>query len=49
MPFVTVRDLWMYSEARGKGPRLLVINGTDGDLRRSPSIFDLANLDEDEE
>jgi len=41
MPFVTVRDLRMYYEIRGKGPRLLVISGTGGDLRRSPSIFEM--------
>jgi len=40
MPFIAVRDLQMYYETRGKGPRLLVISGTGGDLRRSPSIFD---------
>jgi len=41
MPFITVRDLRMYYETRGKGPRLLVISGTGGDLRRSPSIFEM--------
>jgi 3-oxoadipate enol-lactonase len=41
MPFITVRDLRMYYESRGKGPRLLVISGTGGDLRRSPSIFEM--------
>src|SRR4030067_3143103 len=41
MPFVTVRDLKMYYEIRGKGPRLLVISGTGGDLRRSPRIFEM--------
>ncbi len=41
MPFITVRDLQMYFEIRGKGPRLLVISGTGGDLRRSPSIFEM--------
>ena len=40
MPFATVRDLRMYYEIRGNGPRLLVISGTGGDLRRSPSIFE---------
>jgi 3-oxoadipate enol-lactonase len=40
MPFINVRDLNMYYEIRGKGPRLLVISGTGGDLRRSPSIFE---------
>src|SRR5512135_419778 len=41
MPFIPVRDLQMYYETRGKGPRLLVISGTGGDLRRSPSIFEM--------
>ena len=41
MSFITVRDLRMYYEVRGKGPRLLVISGTGGDLRRSPSIFEM--------
>jgi len=41
MPFITVRDLRMYYEVRGKGPRLLLISGTGGDLRRSPSIFEM--------
>jgi 3-oxoadipate enol-lactonase len=39
MPFVTVRDLRMYCEIRGTGPRLLNISGTGGDLRRSPNVF----------
>ena len=41
MPFITVRDLRMYHEIRGKGPRLLVISSTGGDLRRSPSMFEM--------
>jgi 3-oxoadipate enol-lactonase len=41
MPFINVRDLKMYYEIRGKGPRLLVISGTGGDLRRFPSIFEM--------
>ena len=40
MPFVSVRDLRMYHEIRGDGPRLLFISGTGGDLRRSPNAFD---------
>jgi 3-oxoadipate enol-lactonase len=40
MPFINVRDLKMYYEIRGKGPRLLVISGTGGDLRRSPNVFE---------
>jgi len=42
MPFVAVRDLQMYYEIRGTGPRLLSISGTGGDLRRSPNIFEIA-------
>ena len=41
MPLINVRDLKMYYEIRGTGPRLLVISGTGGDLRRSPSIFEM--------
>jgi 3-oxoadipate enol-lactonase len=41
MPFITVRELRMCFEIRGQGPRLLVISGTGGDLRRSPSIFEM--------
>ena len=40
MPFVTVRDLKVYYEIRGKGPRLLSISGSGGDLRGKPSVFD---------
>lgn len=45
MPFVTVRDIRIYYEIRGSGPRLLYIGGTGGDLRHLPTIFDspLAN------
>ena len=40
MPFLEVRDIQMYYEINGTGPRLLFINGSGGDLRRKPSIFD---------
>lgn len=40
MPSIAVRDLQMYYEIRGVGPRLLFISGTGGDLRRSPNAFD---------
>jgi 3-oxoadipate enol-lactonase len=40
MPFVDVRDIQMYYEIHGAGPRLLFIGGTGGDLRRKPNIFD---------
>jgi len=41
MPFVTVSDLSMYYEIGGTGPHLLFISGTGGDLRRSPTIFEM--------
>ena len=41
MPFITVRDLRMYYELRGTGPRLLGIGGTGGDLRRFPTVFEM--------
>jgi 3-oxoadipate enol-lactonase len=40
MPFIDVRDIRMYYELHGTGPCLLFINGTGGDLRRKPRIFD---------
>jgi 3-oxoadipate enol-lactonase len=40
MPFASVRDIKVYYEIRGKGPRMLSIGGTAGDLRQSPNIFD---------
>lgn len=40
MPFIDVRDIQMYYEIHGKGQRLLFLNGTGGDLRRKPNIFD---------
>jgi 3-oxoadipate enol-lactonase len=40
MPFARVRDLNVYYEIRGSGPRLLYFSGTGGDLRRSPNVFD---------
>ena len=33
MPFAQIRDIRMYYERRGSGPRLLYISGTGGDLR----------------
>ena len=33
MPFAQIRDIRMYYERRGLGPRLLYISGTGGDLR----------------
>src|SRR5258706_4604874 len=42
MPLIPVRDIRMYYEVHGSGPRLLYISGTGGDLRRRPRIFDSA-------
>lgn len=40
MPFTLLRDIDIYYERQGSGPRLLYISGTGGDLRRKPNIFD---------
>jgi 3-oxoadipate enol-lactonase len=40
MPFIRVRDLTVYYERKGQGPKLFVITGTNGDLRRKPSVLD---------
>ncbi|MBX3014109.1 MAG: alpha/beta hydrolase [Caldilineaceae bacterium] len=40
MPFVAVNELQLYYECQGSGPKLLYINGTGGDLRRKPNVFD---------
>ena len=45
MAFVSIRDIQMYYEMRGSGPRLLYISGTGGDLRRSPHAFDFPLTD----
>jgi 3-oxoadipate enol-lactonase len=39
VPFVAVRDIQIYYEVRGTGPRVLGISGTGGDLRNSRSIL----------
>ena len=36
MPFAQVRDLDVYYELHGQGPRVLTISGTGGDLRHNP-------------
>ena len=36
MPLVRVRDLEVYYEPHGQGPRVLMISGTGGDLRQNP-------------
>ncbi|MCG8592479.1 MAG: alpha/beta hydrolase [Proteobacteria bacterium] len=40
MPFVRLRDLRCYYERKGEGPRVLVLSGTGGDLRKRPSLMD---------
>ncbi len=45
MPFAAVRDINVYYEVAGTGPRLLYINGTGGDLRRKPNVFDSPLVD----
>lgn len=40
MPYIDVRDIRVFFDIRGTGPRLLVISGTNGDLRRTPGIFE---------
>lgn len=36
MPFMQVRDIEVYYEIHGSGPRAVVINGTGADLRQNP-------------
>ena len=45
MPFVDVRDLTMYYEIHGAGPRLLHISGSGGDLRRTAPAQSSLNRD----
>jgi 3-oxoadipate enol-lactonase len=40
MPRIHVRDIDVYYEIHGSGPRLLYIGGSGGDLRQKPGIFD---------
>lgn len=40
MPFIELRSLRFYYERRGSGPKLLVFNGSGGDLRNKPSLLD---------
>jgi 3-oxoadipate enol-lactonase len=40
MPMARLDDIELYYEIFGTGPRLLVISGTGGDLRRRPGIQD---------
>lgn len=43
MPFGQVRDIQLYYEVVGAGPRLLFINGTGADLRRRQPYVDTLN------
>ncbi len=43
MPFAQVRDIQLYYEVVGSGPRLLFINGTGADLRRKQPWVDSLN------
>lgn len=38
MPFLKVRDIQLYYERQGMGPKLLYINGTGGDLPNCNSL-----------
>jgi 3-oxoadipate enol-lactonase len=40
MPFMALPGLRVYYELRGSGPHLLYFNGSGGDLRRQPNMFD---------
>ena len=46
MPFVSVRDIEIYYELTGSGPRLLHLSGTGADLRNKPNVFDSPLADE---
>ncbi len=39
MPFITCNRIDIYYELAGRGPRLLFISGTGGDLRNTPNVF----------
>ena len=40
MPFYTTDRLQIYAEQAGRGPDVLVLNGTGSDLRMKPNIMD---------
>ncbi|MBC8188111.1 MAG: alpha/beta fold hydrolase [Proteobacteria bacterium] len=40
MPHIRVRDIEIYYEIHGSGPRLFFIGGSGGDLRDKPNVFD---------
>jgi 3-oxoadipate enol-lactonase len=39
MPYLTVRDIDIWFDRAGAGPRLLAISGSRGDLRRKPNLL----------
>ncbi len=45
MPYAQVRDIQMYYEIQGTGPRLLFISGSGGDLRKQPTAFQTPFVD----
>jgi len=40
MPFVDARGLSFHYEVRGSGPRVLLLGGSGGDLRKKPGLLD---------
>ncbi len=40
MPIAELGNISLYYEVRGRGPKLLFISGTGGDLRNRPNLFD---------
>ena len=40
MPTAQLKDIELYYERAGSGPRLLFISGTGGDLRHRPGVFE---------
>jgi len=40
MPVIRVRDIDVYYEIHGSGPRLLYVGGSGGDLRQKPGVFE---------
>ena len=40
MPLIQAGDIRLYYETAGEGPRLMFLNGSGGDLRNKPNMFD---------
>ncbi len=40
MPMMQLRDIALYYEIKGQGPRLCIIGGSGADLRARPGVFD---------